>query len=68
MVFGLQIWIMLHFTGLDWKSYGQQFIITLIRYFSAVELEITQTMNLEYDYQITGFGLENPWTVIQDCD
>ena len=50
MVFGLQIWIMLHFTGLDWKSYGQQFIITLIRYFSAVELEITQTMNLEYDY------------------
>ena len=50
MVFGLQIWIMLHFTGLDWKSYGQQFIITLIRYFSAIELEITQTMNLEYDY------------------
>ena len=42
---------------LDWKSYGQQFITTIIRYFPAgVGFENNWTTNLDYNY-ITGSGL-----------
>ena len=40
---------------LDLKSFGQQFVITLItvfRYFTGVRLENTWTTNLDYNYHI----------------
>ena len=51
-IFGLRIWIMLHFTGFGLKIFGQRFIITLIRYFTGVGLENTWTTNLDYKYYI----------------
>ena len=35
-----------------WKSLGQQFMITLIRYFTCVGLENTCTRNLNYNYYV----------------
>ena len=44
---------------LDWKSYGQRFIITLIRYFPGFGFGNNWTTNLDYNYFIfTGFGLQ----------
>ena len=37
---------------LDWKSYGQRFIITLIRYFPGFGFENNWTTNLDYNYFI----------------
>ena len=37
---------------LDWKSFGQQFIINFIRYFTGAGLGNTWTMNLDYNYYI----------------
>ena len=34
---------------LDWKSYGQRFITTLIRYFPGIGFENNCTMNLDYN-------------------
>ena len=37
---------------LEWKSYGQRFIITLIAYFTSVGFENTSATNLVYNYYI----------------
>ena len=37
---------------LEWKSFGQRFVITLIRYFTGVVFENTWTTNLDYNYYI----------------
>ena len=46
--FGLHYFLL----DLDWKSFGQRFVITLIRYFTGVGFENTRTMNLDYNYYI----------------
>ena len=46
--FGLR-YILLDF---NWKSFGQRFIITLIRYFTGVRPEKTWTTNLDCNYYI----------------
>ena len=51
-LFGLQINIMLHFTRFGLKSFGQQVIITVIRYFTGVRLENIWTTNLDYNFYI----------------
>ena len=57
--FGLH-YILLDF---DWKSFGQRFIITLIRYLTELDLKI-----LGLRIWITGFGLENTWITNLDFD
>ena len=37
---------------LDWKTYGQRFITTLVRYFSGVGFDNNWTTNLDYNYFI----------------
>ena len=51
-VFGLRIWITLHLLDLYWKSFGQRFIIILIRYFVDAGLGNTWATNLDYNYYI----------------
>ena len=52
--------------NLAWKSFGQQFIITLMSYFTGAGLENTWTMSL--DHTSTEFGLENTWVTDLDFD
>ena len=40
------------YIDLDWKSFGQQFTINFIRYFTGTGLGNTWTMNLDYNYYI----------------
>ena len=51
-VFGLQIWVMLNFTGFGLEIIWQQFIIIHIRYFICAGLEITWTSNLDFNHYI----------------
>ena len=44
--------------NLDRKSFGQQFIITLISYFTGVGLENTWTTNMDYNYILQDFCLK----------
>ena len=53
-------YITFYILDLDWKSYGQRFITTLIRYFPAgIGFENNWTTNLDYNCFILyiGFGL-----------
>ena len=43
---------------LDWKSFGQQFIITLISYFAGVGLENNWTTNMDYNYNLRDLDLK----------
>ena len=58
-VFGLRIWICYILLDFDWKSFGERFIITPIRYFTGVRLETTWTTNLDYNYYILDLEI---WT------
>ena len=40
------------------ESFGQRFIITLIRYFTGLGLENTWTMNLDYNYILQDLDLK----------
>ena len=45
---------------LDWKYFGQQFIVTLIRYFTDAGLGNTLTINLNYNYILRDLDFRVP--------
>ena len=45
---------------LDWKYFGQQFIVTLIRYFIDTGIGNTWTINLAYNYILRDLDFRVP--------
>ena len=53
-VFGLQIWVTLYILlDLDWKPFGQRFIIILTTIFTGAGLRNTWTTKFDYNYYIS---------------